>query len=410
MPDHRNAPGGGGEAGAALGIYGERDTIPGQRASRRTRRWLEKELQRASTDSISSRLCGLPMGPVTVEISDVFIAHVSGIGHCGSPWSCPICAPVIRERVAQEYNELAVIADSLGWSMVFVVGTLRHHRGDGLAAMLSVVSPACHDSLKGRWWETFKREHHYAGMLRTIEIDFGWVNGWHPHFQSLLFFRGALSDADVSDLGAWWWGRWNRIATAAGFGPLVAEGLVAERLRAEDRIGDYLVKPAGSWGIGREMARGDVKRHGELFPAFDLLAPDTTALWKEYEAATFGRRFRMPAKGLRSELLSLSEEKSDVELAAAEGLSGTRVLFRVEVGALEWVQYVDSGLVGWFLENLELAALAVALMASVMGHEVVGPEYSVAEVEAARIAQRAGDVLADWKRGQRNAAKRRRDA
>lgn len=375
MLDHPSEPAAG---EARLGIYGERDTIPGQRASRRTRRWLLKDLQRVFTEQLSSRRCGLPIGPVTVEITDVFIAHVTGIGHCGSPWSCPICAPVIREVVAAEYNEMASIADSLGWSMVFVVGTLRHHRLDRLGEMLPVVTSGCHDVLKGRWWDRFKQDHAYAGMLRTIEIDFGWLNGWHPHYQTLLFFRGDVPDQAVTELTEWWWHRWDGIATRAGYGPLVVEGLDVSRLRSEDKIGDYLVKRPGSWGIGREMARGDIKRHGELFPAFDLLAPHTETLWREYERATKGRRFRMSSKGLRAELLGLRPDLTDEQLATSEG-SGA-VLFRIEVGALQWEQYVEMGLVGWFLENLECVAALLAFMARAVGHNVEGPEYRVGEI------------------------------
>lgn len=364
---------------ARLGIYGERHTSPGQRADRRTRRWLEKELQRALTDSVSSRLCGLPIGPVRVEISDVFVAHVTGIGHCGSPWCCPICAPVIRERVAQLYNEMAAAAHAAGWSQLFVVGTHRHHLGKGLAESFPMTSAACKLTLKGRWWDRFKREHHYAGMVRTVEVDYGWVNGWHDHWQSLMFFRGELSDGDVVALQAWWFARWDAVCTAAGFGPLVeGAGLLVERLRSEDRIGDYLAKPAGSWGVGRELARGDVKRHGDLFPAFDLLRPDTMGLWREYEDVTRGRRFRMTSPGLQTELLGEAvEELSDEELAAAEG-SG-RTLLWVEVGTERWCQYVEMGLVGWFLENLELVARVVALMAGLSGHGVEPVRWSVSE-------------------------------
>lgn len=377
MVQNRGPEGAG--CGARLGIYGDRETNPGQRSDRRTRRWLEKELQRASTESLSSRLCGLPIGPVRVEISDVFIAHVSGIGHCGSPWCCPICAPVIRERVAQLYNEMATAADGLGWSMLFVVGTHRHHLGKGLAESFSVTSGACQATLQGRFWREFKRDHHYAGMVRTIEVDYGWLNGWHDHWQSLMFFRGELSDADVSSLQSWWFARWDAVCTAAGFGPLVeGVGLMVERLRSENRIGDYLSKPAGSWGVGRELARGDVKRHGDLFPAFDLLRPETMRLWSEYEDVTRGRKFRVTSPGLKSELLGEAvEDPTDEELAAAEG-SGATLLW-VEVGTEQWCQFVDMGLVGWFLEQLELVARAVTVMAVMCGHSPERPRWSVSE-------------------------------
>jgi hypothetical protein len=374
---------------ARLGIYGDWGTNPGQRADRRTRRWLQKGLQAARTESVSSRLCGYPLGLVRVEISELFIAHVTGIGHCGSPWCCPICAPVIRERAAQLYNEMAIEADARGWTLLFAVGTHRHHLGKALADSFTMTSRACGDTLEGRFWRDFKSEHHYAGMVRTIEVDYGWVNGWHDHWQALLFFRGELSDDDVAALDAWWFRGWDRLCTSKGFGPLVpGVGLKVERLRAEDRIGDYLAKPAGSWGeveapaswgIGRELTRGDRKRHSDLFPAFDLLRPETMDKWGEYEDTTRGRNFRRTSPGLQAELLGVPEQ-SDEELAAAEG-SGTTVLW-VEVGPDHWRQYVDMGLVGCFLEAVELVARLVVLMAASVGHGVETVDYEVSAESA----------------------------
>jgi hypothetical protein len=378
VPGQSNAgPISGVPTGAPLGSNGERDTIPGRRASRRTERWSLKELQRSYTEAASAQACGYPIGPVTVEISEAFIAHVTGVAHCGSPWACPICAPVIREQVAREYNEMATIATALGWSLLFVVGTHRHHLGDRLAESLPMVTSACHDTLKGRWWDGFKRRHHYAGMLRTVEINYGWRHGWHDHWQSLMFFRGQVEDEEVQALRDWWFSRWDRVCTAQGYGPLVAEGLDVSRLREEDRIGEYLVKPAGNWGIGRELTRGDLKSGLETFPAFDLLSPATKGLWCEYESATKGRRFRMASKGLRAELLGSVPEKSDEELAAAEG-SGP-VLFVVHVDGQEWSWYVQAGLVGWYLENLELFSRLFVWMARTVGHVVDPVEWKRSE-------------------------------
>lgn len=381
---HRSGTGQGGPSGSPLGIHGERDTIPGGRASRRTERWSLKELQRAWTDALTSARCGYPLGPlgaVTVEITTAFIAHVTGISHCGSPWCCPVCSPVIRERRAEEFNAMAQEAAGLGWSQLFAVGTLRHHMGQPLAEMLPVVTSGCHDTLKGRWWDSFKAQFGYVGMIRTIEVNYG-PNGWHPHWQSLMFFRGAVDRQAVADFSSWWHRRWDVVCTRKGYGPLVDEGLVVEQLRSEDSIGDYLVKPAGSWGIGRELTRGDVKSDSVTFPAFDLLAPATKWLWLEYEAATRGRRFSRCDPRLRAELVGPQPEETDEELATAEG-SG-EVLFRISVGAEQWSFYVQAGLVGWFLEQVEWSAALVAWLMSAWGH--VMPDVLIESAERKEMA------------------------
>jgi hypothetical protein len=107
------------------------------------------------------------------------------------------------------------------------------------------------------------------------------------------------------------------------------------------------------------------------------LSLETRGLWAEYEAATRGRRFRSASKGLRAELLGSVPDKSDEELASAEGTGP--VLFVVHVDGQEWTWLVQAGLVGWYLEKLELSARVVVWMARTMGHEVQAIEWHHSE-------------------------------
>jgi hypothetical protein len=52
----------------------------------------------------------------------------------------------------------------------------------------------------------------------------------------------------------------------------------------------------------------------------------------------------------------------------------------VDIGGDEWGFYVQSGLVGYFLEGLELVARVLVLMSVLSGHEVVPVEWAVGEV------------------------------
>jgi hypothetical protein len=129
------------------------------------------------------------------------------------------------------------------------------------------------------------------------------------------------------------------------------------------------------WGVGLELARADVKRRGvtpmqllsDWADGGDLTA---RALWLEYERVTFGRRCIQWTPGLRRRLLGDVEEKSDEELAHAEGDSD--VLVTVEFGADQWNVWCRAGEVGKVLAEIEATVALFLVLASFGCSEKVG--------------------------------------
>ncbi len=370
-------------AGAAgpLGTTGVRDTPPPigevlRRQDRRASRHQLKAKQRQVTGSKSSRWCWHATGlNVTVDVGYQLVAHVSGIQRCGSPWCCPICAPVVRERRAKEIDQALAAHLAGGGGALFVTLTVGHHLGDGLAPRLDLMATAFRSLLKGAPWKRRAVRLGYIGLVRALEVTWSEVNGWHPHPHAVLLFDRPLTADEVSDLDEWMHGRWAAVVERKGFGQINSHGVDVRPVVDAGCLAAYLTKVEDGWGVGLELARGDLKvgkRPGSLNPVGILRAAVETGevrmldLWREYEAATFGRKAIVSTPGLLKRLGV--DQVDDVEAAAAEGADVARL--RWLIAAAIWVAHLRAGTTGQLLTDIELDALRQFAVAAAAGVEI----------------------------------------
>lgn len=301
---------------------------------------------------------------VVASVGQQLIATVSNVARCGSPWACPVCAPVVREGRALEIDLGLSSWLAEGHGAVFVTFTTRHHRRHALADRLDVVASALRWCLKGRPWEKRRGALGYVGAIRAVEITWGEANGWHPHCHAALLFDRPLDDDQVADLADWLHGRWSAVLERRGLGTISREhGVDVRRMAGAGEIGSYLTKVEGGWSVGRELARSDAKCRSAaeiLRNIAETGEAKWVALWREYEAATAGKRAIVWSPGLRARLLGVEDSPTDEQLAAAEG-SDVTVVLRAYVAAGVWKREVLAGTAGELLTVVELAALAVQL-------------------------------------------------
>lgn len=317
-----------------------------------------------------------------VDVGGDLVAHVGQVHRCGSVWACPVCAPVVRARRAQEIDEGLSGWLAAGHGAEFLTLTTRHHRSDALGDRLDLILTALGYVFRGSGWVRRRDRLGFAGSIRAGEVTFG-LNGWHPHSHSALLFDRPLSSGERSDLRAWLFARHSGYLERAGVGAISERhGIDLRPISGASDLAQYLTKVEGGWTAGMELARADVKRKGQA--PLDLLrefvrtgevAP--ARLWQEYERATFGRRAIVWSKGLRALLLGSEEECSDVDAAAAEG-EGLSVL-RALVPADEWNASVRAGEVGELVSRIERAAAVLLSMSRNAGHH-----DQVLDVEAVR--------------------------
>lgn len=360
---HRNGP--------PLVLHGDSLTIPGQRVlGRDTRHWL-KSVQRGHTQSISGRLCFLPVrgGPVAVSVGSRLIAHVSGVAHCGSPWSCPVCSPVIGQRRAEEIEGGLAVHVEAGGSALFVTFSGSHFLGERLAPLLAMMVSALRLTLQGRSWVELRDGLDYVGSIRAVEVTYT-RNGWHPHTHAALLFGRPLSPVEIESMRSLLFRRWQSAMRRHGFRDLhPVHGVDVRPVSTAAGLGEYMAKEGSKWGVGMELARPDLKDRSsaplQLLASFahdgDL---DALGLWLEYEGATFGKKRIVWSRGLKARLL-VGPEVTDEEAATAEGVDV--VLVEVVVLGDDWRLWVESGLVGELLTRIEETAALFLLMASFCG-------------------------------------------
>ncbi len=363
----------------SLGTSGDSPTPPlggaqSKRRSKRLSRHAIKRVQRAVTTSRSSKLCWSPAGAeVVVDVGRSLTAHVSAVHRCGSGWACPVCAPVVRQRRAEEIDQGLNAHLAGGGGGLLATFTCSHGFTDELEPRLAVMTGALTSLLQGSAWARFKKRLGYVGAIRAVEVTWGEDNGWHPHNHVALLFTRPITEDERQALWRWLHDRWAGILLAEGLGSITEAYGVDVRPITGDVLGEYLTKVEGGWTAGLELARGDVKqgRKGGRTP-FELLGELALTgevrwrdLWLEYEAATFGKRWLRWTPGLRALLLGDELEQTDEALAASEGLD--LALVRHLVQAAEFRRHVDDGTTGLLLDQIEDAAGWVIWLSEVAG-------------------------------------------
>jgi hypothetical protein len=328
------------------------------------------------TGSPSSRFCWHPIShDVAVDVGHLCIAHVTGVQRCGSPWCCPICSPVVRERRAQEIDQALSRHLAAGGGAVFVTLTVPHKRRDALAPRLEMMSQAFHHLLSGAPWKRRAARLGYLGLIRALEVTWGEANGWHPHPHAVLLTERPLSVEEVADLDQSFHGRWAGVVERKGFGRINGHGVDVRPVTTAGDLAGYLTKVEGGWGVGLELARSDLKvarRAGSLNPVGILRSFVETGevrmldLWQEYEAATFGKRAIVWSPGLKARLGV--GEVEDVEAAASEGADVARL--RWLIAATVWRGHLRAGSTGELLSSIEWDAYLQFAAAAHAGVEI----------------------------------------
>lgn len=270
------------------------------------------------------------------------VVHVGGVKRCGSPWACPVCAPVIRERRAGEIDQGIATHLATGGLAYFVTSTMRHHAGTPLADSLKVVQDSWSQMMRSR----SARGSGYVGQIRAIEVTHG-SNGWHPHIHAVILFERGTTDATALAYLRAMGSRWSQQVTKRG-GTVGRTGFDIRPVHSKgEGVGGYLCKVDGGWGIGLEVARADVKqgRSSSSVKPFEFLqramAGDAFGLkmWSYYERATKGRNAIVWSRGLKARLGV--EDIDDIAAAEAE-LEAEPVVLCV-VPARAWRRLLVTG-------------------------------------------------------------------
>lgn len=262
-------------------------------------------------------------------------AHYGNLMTCGYVWSCPVCAPKVAARRAEEVERAISNHQAQGGRVAFLTLTVPHWASDDLAQLLPDFSGALSAFWSRRAVKDALRVAGFKGSIRALEVTHG-ANGWHPHTHYLMFLGDSIAEREKSkEIYRVLYDEWEKTVKKRlgreinlhGVGFEVVGGGADQGGTDEDaaQLSRYVVKSLEDsvWGVPEELTKGHIKkgRRGGRTP-FALLHDYATgddkqagALFAEFVRVFHGRRQLFWSKGLRRELLDQEQEATDQELA-----------------------------------------------------------------------------------------------
>ena len=224
-------------------------------------------------------------------------ASFAGVMVCGSVWGCPICASRITERRRQEVRLAIAEHEKAGGTVVMATRTFPHYGFDNLRDLIERLTNADGSFKHHRRFKRIKKKYGIIGFIRALEVTYGWLHGWHPHFHDLLFLARALTPEEWRELEYELYMLWAHVAQGAGLGmPDPAHGLRLD----EGRL--YVSK----WGCDHELTKQHTKTSRDGYTPWQLLQEYARShdekwadLFREYVAAFYRKHQLQWSKGLK---------------------------------------------------------------------------------------------------------------
>jgi hypothetical protein len=221
-----------------------------------------------------------------------------------------VCAAQISEGRRQELKAGIEKWREQGGAVYLLTLTNPHYYGDNLLELLAGQKKA----ITYLWGDRKPKEMLQAlgkvGHIIATEVTHG-VNGFHPHYHVLLFFKGQINHEALQSFLAI---QWQNCCKKAGLKvPSIEHG-------CDLREGKYADKYISKWGLEDEVTKGHTKkgREGSATP-WDLLRQSVEGcersgrLFQQYAEAFKGKRQLHWSRGLKA--LLLVEDTTDEKLA-----------------------------------------------------------------------------------------------
>lgn len=256
-------------------------------------------------------------------------AKFNNLRVCARVWTCPFCSAKISERRAFELAGAMAVAKAKGLKVALLTCTVPHVVQEGLKTLCTGLLKAWTGFTSDRIGKAVRADLGLVGTIRNIEVTHG-INGWHPHFHCLVFYKNAV---DLVEIESRWSAHWQHVCVKSGLRcPSDEHGLTLQN-------GDYAAAYVSKWGLEHELTKSmhKVGRKGGRTP-FDILRDyqsgeqkdENARLFREFVAAFHGVRQLVWSPKLKN-LLAV-EEITDEEMALHEDERPTRLICELDAG------------------------------------------------------------------------------
>lgn len=273
--------------------------------------------------------------------------YYNGLMKCGSVWRCPVCGFKITKYRQNEIYYMSSEWMRRGFKISFVTLTIRHKKMEELRKTLDKLLSEFRLFQCTKSFKKLEKQHEISGFVKTLEITYGFDNGWHPHLHLLVFHNSENTNEFHHEFLKLWCSR-KKI-----------KALMTSQ-RAKDvydgqGVSEYITK----WDMTKEMTQSSFKEAfgNQSFTPFSMLRKlalnDFSCCnegqilkdilrykFLEYCKATKGRHFIVVSKKMKAFFrdVSGSEMKSDDEILQDEKVD--KILFKVDIDL--WDAFVKN--------------------------------------------------------------------
>ncbi|MBZ4040974.1 protein rep [Flavobacterium hibisci] len=268
--------------------------------------------------------------PVKLAKNDKGGLFFNGVANCGGYWRCPVCALKISENKKELLSALIGAHQSKGFSIGFLTLTVRHSKFDTLKKSLNKLTDNYRTFRKGRFFA--KTDNGIIGQVKTLEITYSDVNGWHPHLH-ILFFYNNSNVKEIEKFQKLFISKW------ADYKDNNATIKAQNQKILTSDISDYIAK----YDICSEMTKGQIKSSKGLTP-FTALAKIACGdyadhmekhrlygIYTRYVEETQGKHFVNISNSLRKEYAEFIEKLDKTDDEIVNEVTIDEVLLKISV-------------------------------------------------------------------------------
>jgi hypothetical protein len=269
--------------------------------------------------------CGTAIHGMSTIRAKGGIAYFSGTESCKS-LLCPMCGPRVRGGRAQDFTQAVERWFGRGpqYDAWFVRLSARNTTDLPLADGVARSAKGFSRLIARRPWRDLRKRYgaHYIKVREETHGD----NGWNVHLQLVIATHSDDPARVLYDLNYWLRHLWPSVMAKLGYyaDPKHSVDIVQVTPGSARGLGSYLAKES-AWGIGDELARGDLKLGKLGGRTYEQIVADfgrtgdqvDLALIREYHGALYGRRQCSWSEGFR-ELLHMAPEQPDEDLAGED--------------------------------------------------------------------------------------------
>ena len=177
-------------------------------------------------------------------------AYYSGIIHCNN-WLCPVCGRYLARTRCDEIRRAGVSWVRSGGVLAMLTLTISHNAGDTLASLKGILDRAMQGLRRNNSVGRILKAAGLVGRIRSYEVQYGQINGYHPHCHNLYFLARPLTADEVAILKRAW------VSAVSSSGGEASWEIGLDYMDVSANIGDYLTKVQS---ISAEMSLGNLTK------------------------------------------------------------------------------------------------------------------------------------------------------